>query len=71
LYRNRYSYFSLFLKSLPRILKTVFFLSIVPILTVAKQVELKAVGDEIAAIQQRMQGEAATAARQIAETAMA
>jgi hypothetical protein len=39
--------------------------------TVAKQVELKAVGDEIAAIQQRMQGEAATAARQIAETAMA
>lgn len=41
------------------------------VVTVAKQVELKAVGDEIAAIQQRMQGEAASAARQIAETAMA
>ena len=39
--------------------------------TVAKQVELKAVGDQIASIQQRMQGEAASAARQIAETAMA
>ena len=38
---------------------------------VAKQLELKDVGDEIAAIQQRMQGEAASAARKIADTALA
>jgi hypothetical protein len=62
---------SIFLESLPRILKIAFVLPIASTATVAKQVELKAVGDEIAAIQQRMQGEAATAARQIAETAMA
>jgi hypothetical protein len=37
---------------------------------VAKQVELKDIGDEIAAIQQRMQGEAASAARKIADTAL-
>ena len=36
-----------------------------------KQVELKAVGDEIAGIQQRMQADAASAARQIANQSMA